>query len=320
MTSGNPTSSQLELSVIIPTYNPEGKNLNEVINSLRGQTLPLAKWELIIIDNNSTNGVPSTIDITWHPNGKLIKELKQGLTYSRIAGVNNANSDIIVMVDDDNILSAHYLQNMLTHFENHSQVGSIGGKITGIFNNYTPEKWTEPLWNMLAIRDLGNEPIISEPKLLAEYPVASPVGAGMGVRRSLFLEYIAGLNKNTGLITDRSGNSLSSGGDNEINIQVLKQGFSVAYFPDLELGHIIPQSRLSKHYLARLNYESSISWIRLLLKYNICPWPRIKSYTVPLRKLKAWLKYRAWNSNFNYIKWRGACGKFEALAIKNEQA
>lgn len=314
MTSANLTPAGFELSVIIPTYNPDSYNLSATIRGLRNQTLGLNKWELIIIDNNSTNGVLDALDISWHPNSIIIKELKQGLTYSRIAGINHAKGDIVVMVDDDNILSPNYLETMSAHFKTNPQIGSIGGKITGLFNNHTPEKWTEEFWNMLALHDYGNEPIISEAKLSDKYPNCSPVGAGMGVRRKLFSAYIDEITKNANQITDRSGSSLSSGGDNEINIQVLKQGFSVAYFPDLVLQHIIPASRLTKHYLARLNYESSISWIRLLLKYNICNWPIIKPYTVLPRKIKAWINYKPWSSNANYIKWKGACGTFEALA------
>ena len=318
MTSANSKLANLELSVIIPTYNPDSNNLNATLKGLRGQTLNLDKWELIIVDNNSTNGVLETLDIAWHPNSSIIKEPKQGLTYSRIAGITHATGDIVVMVDDDNILSHGYLQNMSAHFKASPQIGSIGGKITGLFNKFAPEQWTEQFWNMLALRDYGNDPIISEPQLLSKYPSYSPVGAGMGVRRNLFSAYINEITKTGSQITDRSGGSLSSGGDNEINIQVLKQGFSVAYFPDLVLQHIIPQVRLTKNYLARLNYESSISWIRLLLKYGICPWPAIPPYTVPLRKIKAWIKYKPWSSNSSYIKWKGACGTFEALASGNE--
>ncbi len=245
----------MQLSVIIPTYNPSSKALTEVVNGLRSQTLDLTQWELIIIDNNSTNGVLNMVDIAWHPNSKIIKELKQGLTHSRIAGVNNAVGSIILMVDDDNLLSPDYLEITLDNFEKYPAIGSMGGKITPVFNDYTPEKWTEEFWGMLAIRNLGDEPLISNPCLSGQYPTVSPVGAGMAVRKDLFNGYINALNKRNGVITDRTGNSLSSAGDNEINIQVLKQGFSVAYFPNLGLKHIIPASRLSKNYLARLNYE-----------------------------------------------------------------
>jgi hypothetical protein len=35
---------------------------------------------------------------------------------------------------------------------------------------------------------------------------------------------------------------------------------------------------------------------------------------VPLRKLKAYFTYKAWENEPNYIKWKGACGMFEGLA------
>jgi glycosyltransferase involved in cell wall biosynthesis len=309
----------MEISVIIPTYNPNINSLTEVINGLRAQTLSTTQWELIIIDNNSTNGALSKVDIAWHPNGKIIKELKQGLTHSRITGINGATGSIIIMVDDDNVLAPNYLEATLVNFEKHPGVGAMGGKITGVFNNYTPEKWTEAFWGMLAIRDLGDEPIISATDLLKGYPTCSPVGAGMAMKKALLADYIQNINKGD-IITDRAGNSLASGGDNEIVINILKKGYSAAYFPNLLLGHIIPASRLTKAYLARLNYESARSWIMLLLKYNICQWPVIKPYTVLPRKIKAWIMRKAWKNQANYINWRGACGLYEGLSTGNKNA
>ncbi len=275
--------------------------------------MPAEDWELIIVDNNSSNNVLQTIDLTWHPNSKLINEPKQGLTNSRVTGVNNANANIIVMVDDDNVLDICYLETVLRHFNDHPNIGAIGGKIKGLFIDNPPDPWTEIFWSMLAIRDFGGQPLVSDTNLLSGYPNFAPVGAGLSIRKQLFFEYSTSLNK-ADLITDRSAGSLASGGDNEINIQILKQGFAVAYFPDLELDHIIPESRLTASYLSKLNYESSKSWVRLLLKYNICPWGLINPNTLMLRKIKAWFKYKPWSSPMANIKWKGACGTFEALA------
>jgi glycosyltransferase involved in cell wall biosynthesis len=303
------------ITVIIPSYNPVLTSIEAVLNSLKKQTLPLTAWELIIIDNNSNNQVLQTIDLTWHPNAKLVSEPKQGLTHSRVTGVNNAKADIVVMVDDDNILTNSYLERVVHHLNSYPNIGALGGKINGLFVDYTPEHWTEKFWSMLAIRNFGEYPLISDNTLLSGYPDFAPVGAGMAIRKHLFSTYIENLNTGN-LITDRSAGSLSSGGDNEINIQILKQGFAVGYFPDLKLDHIIPVSRLTSAYLARLNYESSRSWVQLLIKYNICPWTLINLNTLLLRKLKAWFTYKAWSNKVAYIDWKGACGKYEALAGK----
>lgn len=306
----------MNISVIIPTYNPNQANINEALNSLKMQTLDRSSWELILIDNNSTNHVPDTLDLSWHINSSRIKEPRQGLTYSRSCGIDHAKGDIIVMVDDDNILAPDYLQIVLTCFNENASLGAAGGIIEGKFNGFIPLGWTKEFWGMLAIRNLGDQPIISAPSLSNNYPDFAPVGAGMAIRKTLLNNYVKTIGDQSTIITDRTGDSLSSGGDNEIVINVLKQGYSIAYFPRLLLQHVIPASRLTTNYLSRLNYESSKSWVRLLSKHNLCPWNMIPCGSVGLRKIKAWFTFRVWVSRVNYIKWQGACGTFDGLAYR----
>jgi glycosyltransferase involved in cell wall biosynthesis len=306
----------IAISVIIPTYNPAPAIITETLNSLKAQTLDHYNWELLIIDNNSTNDVPSTLNLSWHPNAAVIKELKQGLTYGRICGFSHAKGDIVIMVDDDNVLTPDYLQLVQSHFNDNLKLGAAGGKIDGKFNGFTPDEWTRQFWEMLAIRNLGDKPLISDASFSKKYPVFAPVGAGMAIRKELLTAYIDTINNQNSVITDRIGNSLSSGGDNEIVINVLKQNFAVGYFPDLVMQHIIPASRFTFSYLARLNYASSKSWITLLLNYDMCPWERVSRYSIGLRKLKAWVAHKAWKGNAEYIKWQGACGTFEGLSTK----
>ena len=307
----------MDISVILPTYNPNTSVINACLNALKAQTLDHKNWELIIVDNNSTNGVPELLDVSWHTNNRLVKEPKQGLTFSRICGFKQAKGDVVIMVDDDNILAPGYLQSVINFFDKNTQAGAIGGKITGKFDGFVPEEWTKQFWGMLAVRDFGEQHIISEPALTNTYPDCAPVGAGMAVRSNLLQAYISTISNQKNVTTDRTGNSLSSGGDNEIVIAVLKQGYSVAYLPELELQHIIPSSRLTVDYLARLNYDSSKSWVRLLLKYSLSHYKKIPDYTVGPRKLKSWLTAKAWASKINYIKWKGYCGIFDGLANKN---
>src|SRR5690606_27179320 len=102
--------------------------------------------------------------------------------------------------------------------------------------------------------------------------------------------------------------SLTSGEDNDLVIYALNQGYRVGYFPNLELTHLIDKRRLNKKYLAKLNFQSSKSWIKVLSMHNICPWKPIASWTKPLRKLKSFFTYKAWRGPAEYIKWRGTCG------------
>jgi glycosyltransferase involved in cell wall biosynthesis len=43
----------MDLSVVICTRNPRPKSLRRVLQALSHQTLPLNRWELLVIDNAS---------------------------------------------------------------------------------------------------------------------------------------------------------------------------------------------------------------------------------------------------------------------------
>ncbi|MEO3404304.1 glycosyltransferase [Mucilaginibacter sp. CAU 1740] len=301
----------MRLSVIIPTYNPDKKRLEQTLNSLKSQSSGMHEWELIIIDNNSSNNFQNQVDLSWHPAAKIITETKQGLTYARLKGFNESAGEIIVMVDDDNILNSDYLEQVISIFDQNSQLAALGGKSLPLFEA-APPVWLHEFYGNLALRDLGNDIIISG--WVNQYPHAAPIGAGMAMRREALDTYIVKITTSKSTISDRSGTSLSSGGDNDLVLEILKAGWQVAYFPQLTLQHIIPAQRMEVAYLARLVHDTNKSWVQLLESHGINPWKRISTSGVLPRKIKAWFTYKAWKSKPDHIKWQGACGLFEGLA------
>jgi len=126
----------------------------------------------------------------------------------------------------------------------------------------------------------------------------------------------AWLDAKSSAITDRRGTELTSGGDNDLVLTLLEQGWEVAYLPQLKLVHLIPASRLTKPYLARLNRGIQKSWMQVLSDHQANPWISIPAWTVPPRKVKAWFSHRAWASPAAYVRWQGACGHFEGRISK----
>jgi glycosyltransferase involved in cell wall biosynthesis len=299
------------LSVIVCTYNPNPSILNDSLEALKRQSLPTPLWELIIVDNGSTNNAISKIDLSWHKSTRLILEKKQGLTFARIAGFRECRGQYIVLVDDDNILESRYLEIVVESFHKNPLLGAIGGKSIPIFL-IQPPSWATQFFSDLALRDLGDHIIIE--RWDNTYPQSGPLGAGMALRNNALKPYISKISSNKVIISDRVGSSLSSGGDNDIVLEILKSGWETAYIPRLSLHHIIPESRLSVRYLSRLTNNSSKSWVQLLESHGINPWEKISPWTVPFRKVKSWFIYKAWYNKVNYIKWRGACGIYEGLA------
>lgn len=299
------------ISVIIPTYNPNINRLNQTLLGLKYQTLPLTDWELIIIDNNSSAPFENQIALSWHPMSKVVKEPRQGLSYARLRGFYEATGKIIVMVDDDNILDPNYLIECLEIFQSNELIGAVGGKSIPLFEG-NPPIWLSEFYGNLALRDLGDHTQIA--RWENKYPDCSPIGAGMAVRKIALEKYIAKLENSNNQITDRIGSSLSSGGDNDIVIEILKASWSVGYFPQLVLQHIISENRTKSKYLGQLVHDINISWIQLLNQHQICPWASIPKWTLPLRKFKAYFLIKPWLNEPNYIKWRSACGHYKGLA------
>lgn len=302
------------LSVIIPTYNPDLKRLNQTLRGLSEQTLAPDRWELIVIDNNSSFDIAGEIDLSWHPDHRIIAESRQGLTFARLKGFSAARGSIIILVDDDNILENHYLQHTLEIFEKYPFMGAIGGKSIPRFEDAQPG-WLKEFYGNLALRDLGEEIIINSWD--NTYPHAAPVGAGLAIRKRTLETYVERISLGKNIVADRLGNSLSSGGDNDIVLDILKAGYQVGYFPLLSLIHMIPAERTKVVYLARLLNNMNKSWVMVLENHGINPWKKIPGWTVSLRKTKAWFTYKAWLSRVNYIRWRGACGTFDGLSEKN---
>lgn len=309
----------IQISVIIPTFSPHKGRFEQTLAGLRSQSLPLTQWELVVIDNATPDKayVPG-FDLSWHINARIVREDRPGLTWARLAGIKAANSDYLIFVDDDNILFPDYLENTLTIFKAHPKMGVAGGKSLPQFEQQ-PEPWVSEFYGCLALRDLGDEErILPSPNRLPleKYPDYAPIGAGMVLHRDAAQIYAQKiLNNPNNLVLDRTGNNLTSGGDNDIVLTVWSKGWELGYFPQLKLFHIIPPVRTTKEYLAKLNRSSMRSWVQVLDLHGIRPWPRIPNWTVLPRKLRAFFRYRPWQDSASYIRWQSSCGHFEGLSM-----
>ena len=299
------------LTVIIPTHNPRLELLDEVLQSLRGQTLPWADWELLVIDNASDPPVPQHL-VSWHPNARVVLEPQLGLTHARLRGIREACAALLVWVDDDNILDAAYLLSARDAFASHPRLGAAGGSSKACYAAPPPAWFVEGLVP-LGCRDHGEQPVLmnwlDQPP---HYPPAAPIGAGLVIRRGA-IQVWADQVRSDGRrrAFGRRGQALSSGEDNDINLTLLAHGWELAYLPQLRLSHHIPAARLQEAYQQRLARASFRDFVQVLDLHGIRPWRAIAGWTVPLRALRAWFTYRAWRGPAERIRWQGAVGQFE---------
>ncbi|MDX2197212.1 MAG: glycosyltransferase [Cytophagales bacterium] len=298
------------ISVIIPTYNPTKYILENTLMHLRKQSIPNQSYEIIIVDNNSSNQLLSGLQL--YDNERIVHEPKQGLTYARLKGFEVAKSQYMLLCDDDNFLHNDYLYQAIHFLDHHHEAGALGGKSLPIFET-KPEDWLLPFKNKLALRDLGDDVLISNTSV-NEYPPFAPMGAGMVLRKSAIVHYIKKIQSSHHQITDRTGASLISGGDNDMVFEILKAGYKVAYVPQLTLEHYINKQRLTYDYMQRLCYGIEKSWVQVLHQHQVLPWQPVHPNTALLRKLKAYITTKAYISKGNYLKYMEICGRIDGLS------
>lgn len=302
------------ITVIIPTHNPDPVRLRRTLAGLCAQTLAVAEWETLLINNASTKFPAADFFATSAPlKFTIVAEPTLGLTAARLRGFANTRADLAVLVDDDNVLAPDYLARVLAHFAEHPQLGTAGGKSLPEFAG-PPPAWTHEFFPLLALRDLGARPIIAASirptgSALNIYPACAPIGAGLALRRAAWTAWVEARLQNASL-SDRRGSDLTSGGDNDIVLCALQSGWACGYFPDLSLTHIIPASRLTPDYLARLNRGIQQSWMQVLSLHDANPWPPLSALGSRLRQIKAAFVHLPWLSATRRIRWAGVCGHF----------
>ncbi len=125
----------MDVSVIICTHNPRMDYLARVLQALKEQDLPRCEWELVLIDNASRVPVNETCDLSWHPHARCIFEAELGVGHARCRAIREAQGEIRVFLDDDNLIGANYLATAVRLLQGHPWLGAIGGQILPEYNS-----------------------------------------------------------------------------------------------------------------------------------------------------------------------------------------
>ena len=234
------------ITCILCTHNPRPAYLARTLDALRAQTLPVELWELIIVDNASQEPVSGRFDLS-QLNARVILEPRLGLTQARLTGFQNARFDWLVLVDDDNLLAADYLEQAQRIASEHPQLGAFGGRVEGEFEGVPPE-WVLPHLEVLALRSLDR----SVWSNFYDWR-STPIGAGMVVHTSVARAFaeMADISP-IKLLLGRKGDSMASAEDVDLAYTALDLGYGIGRFTELNLTHLIPKERFDPAYLERL--------------------------------------------------------------------
>ena len=147
------------LSVILCTYNRCNLVLS-ALASLRRQTLSYGQFEVIVIDNGSTDDTLHTVreyvragsrsdkapEEVWQV--QCLSEPHNGLAYARNTGLLVAAGEIAVFLDDDTIADPHLLENLLKVYQE-TDADAAGGRVEMRWEAARPHWLSDDMLDML---------------------------------------------------------------------------------------------------------------------------------------------------------------------------
>lgn len=235
----------IQVSVIICCYNGKSR-LRSTIEHLLAQRTRV-KWELVFVDNASTDGSAEFVRILWNEkfsNAELhiVREENPGLIYARKCGVRASRGKYIVFCDDDNWLREDYIQIAYDTMEKMPNVGVLGGRSTLAPGLHAPSWWKEHQGNYAVGNQLPHSGLANDRGFL--------YGAGMVTRSDLARMIFD--DRYPFLKTGRKGDQCLSGEDGEYCVRVRMMGYDLYYEEELFYWHDILPSRLTLEQLHKL--------------------------------------------------------------------
>ena len=236
------------ISVIIPTYNRRDF-LHSAITSLLRQSYPKDRYEVIVIDDGSTDNTKALVEEyigSTDCNMKYFRQENRGLSTARNLGVEKSKGEIVAYIDDDAIAAPDWLSSLADVYLN-EEVVCVGGRMWPSFLS-KPPWWLSKKMRGVLEYDLGEDR-----KLLKEINEC-PHGSNISFRKSIFNE-LGCFKVNLG----RQKGTLLSGEETEFCGRILKDGRKIVYEPSAIVAHQIAGDRLTVEYFLKRQYWQGVT-------------------------------------------------------------
>lgn len=246
----------MDISVIIPTRN-RCRHLMELLTSLSSQSLDASRFEVIVVDNGSSDETPCAVPVLQGTTAFRLLYLREeapGLHNARHAGMLVAATDILVFADDDIIPFDSWLEGVLEAF---SRTGAllVGGRNLPLWE-IPPPRWLEKMWyGQEGNRILGHLSIIDLGDRRREIDACLVWGCNFSVRKSL-------LQETRGFHPDAMPEELihlRGDGESYISDYLVAKGCKAQYHPKASVHHRVPKERMTFEYFRKRSFNQGIS-------------------------------------------------------------
>lgn len=273
------------ISVIMPTRN-RLQDVKICLLTLRAQHPPVGGWEVIIVDNGSTDGTAE-----WaqgqvggtNPHVRYVLEPVPGLLSGRHRGAVEARGDLLTFIDDDIQAAPGWLRAICQCFLN-PQLALVGGPS---LPNYEvePPQWLSEFWYAtphggytcpyLSLIDIASQRVTIDPGYI--------YGLNFSIRKQVLRE-LGGFHPD-GVPADL----LRYRGDGESGVAMVAKSRKLksVYDPGARVLHKVPAERLTLEYFERRAYAQGVSdsYTALRRKHGLYPSPQQSIFRSLTRRL-----------------------------------
>jgi glycosyltransferase involved in cell wall biosynthesis len=240
----------------------------------------LVSWEVLVVDNNSTDLTRQVVEgfVSQYPGRfRYAFEPRPGKSHALNSAIRDADAGILAFMDDDVRVEPDWLRLLTRIFDNPEYAGA-GGRILPE-SEFSPPAWLETSARYslapLAMFDLGPT---------AGRLLEPPFGTNMAFRREVFARY-GDFRRDLG---PQPGSEIRSE-DTEFGMRVLRGGEHLWYEPAAVVRHVIPRSRVTRHYFLKWWFDKARGDIR---EHGIPAGTRYFVAGIPLyliRRLIVWM-------------------------------
>ena len=236
-----------DVSVVIPTYNRRD-SLVRLLSSLDRQTLGQDRFEVVVVDNNSTDGTADAVDRRARElrlRLRCVSELEQGAVHARNRGIRETSAPVVAFTDDDIEVDAAWLEEILRGFERYS-ASAVGGRTQAVWEAPLPDWWL-PEYEKPFARNWGTEAC-----RVTTFPFFYSLN--LAVKRSVLGEI--------GLFDPRlgpKGHRHVVGEDADLCRRIHESGGSLYYLPEAVVHHHVEAERLTRRFLRRRFYYAGMT-------------------------------------------------------------
>jgi glycosyltransferase involved in cell wall biosynthesis len=299
----------MRVSVIVCSRN-RAQSLARALASMSRATRPPDAWEVLIVDNGSTDETPAVVaGFEGSLPVRRVLEPEPGLSRARNRGVSAAKGEYLVWTDDDVTVDPAWLSAYLDAFAAAPGAALFAGQVHPVLESpVTP--WfaagAEHLQGLMAARAFSDVSPLS-PHLL-------PYGANFAVRAA---------EQRQNLYDPRLGVAPGrriGGEETDVARAILSAGATGLTVPASIVNHMIPTSRQTLRYVREYFVANGESWpaatpeIRKRLIGGVPPWILRKLIAHKAAYLAKRVAGRDWLPDFvQYAELIGTCRRWRAF-------